>query len=308
MNVKFFTLLYIADSIETQRLSGKEVKGEERILIYLKNCHSLNYSLKLNNLQPLIVLTNRKFYLESLKDKYKLSFEIMEISFDLPVPPNIGFYSAHFKIDAYRFLATLRDTYSFLLDNDVICTQNMPNNLKELIEQNYAVYYSFPIYRVEKHNINIMKYIEPAIVSGEWSGGEFIGGNALFYNQLYNEISGFANRYFKRIDEMFHQGDEMLTSIALEKMRLNGYKIVEGGCVNLIYRYYSIYEDKELNYYHSWMNHLICDKKFLANINYNKYKSNDDFFSLYNQYLHTTVRIKKIYHFLKEKFKTLIYY
>ena len=302
MNIRFFTLLYVSDSLEVQKLSGKRIKGEERILVYLRNCHSLNYSLKLNSLQTLCVLTNKKAYLELLKNKYQLSFDIIEIAFNLPVPKNIGFYSAHYKIDAYQYLSTLDNTYSFLLDNDVICTQNMPENLKDLIKRKYAVHYAFPINKVENHNVSIMKYIEPNIVSGEWSGGEFIGGDASFYYHLYNEIVGFAHRYFNKIDEMFHQGDEMLTSIALEKMKLNGWNIIDGGCINLIYRYYSLYENNNLDKYQSWINHLICDKKFLATIDFSKYKSNEDFFFLYNRYMCTTVRIKKIYHFLKNLF------
>lgn len=36
MNIRFFTLLYIASISEKQKLRGKEISGEERILIYLK--------------------------------------------------------------------------------------------------------------------------------------------------------------------------------------------------------------------------------------------------------------------------------
>lgn len=102
MNIRFFTLLYIASISEKQKLRGKEISGEERILIYLKNCHVLNHSLQINGFSKLTILTNEKEYLYKLQQKYKLSFEIEEIFFDLPVPKNIGFYSAHFKIDAYR--------------------------------------------------------------------------------------------------------------------------------------------------------------------------------------------------------------
>lgn len=301
MNIRFFTLLYIASISEKQKLRGKEISGEERIFIYLKNCHVLNHSLQINGFSKLTILTNEKEYLYKLQQKYKLSFEIEEIFFDLPVPKNIGFYSAHFKIDAYRYLGTLTNTYSFLLDNDVICLQQLPSHMKELINQRIAVHYAFPTYRVEKHDINIMKYIEPQIITGEWSGGEFIGGDANFYAQLYNEISSFVKRYFNRINEMFHQGDEMLTSIAIEKMKLNGWKIIDGGTVDLIYRYYSIIENKTIDNYKSWMYHLICDKHFLANINYTQYNTNEDFIRMYNHYFHTTIKIKKIYHTLKNK-------
>lgn len=299
MNIRFFTLLYIASTSEKQKLIGKEISGEERILIYLKNCNTLNHSLQINGFSKLTILTNAKEYLYKLLKKYKLSFEIEEILFDLQVPKNIGFYSAHFKIDAYRYLGTLTNTYSFLLDNDVICLQKLPNHMKELIDQHIAVHYAFPTYRVEKHDINIMKYIEPQIITGEWSGGEFIGGDANFYMQLYNEISGFVKRYFDRINEMFHQGDEMLTSIAIEKMKLNGWEIIDGGTVDLIYRYYSIFENKTIDNYRSWMYHLICDKHFLANIDFTKYNTNEDFIRIYNHYFHTTVKIKKMYHILK---------
>lgn len=171
--------------------------------------------------------------------------------------------------------------------------------MQELIDKHVAIHYAFPTHRVEKHNLNIMKYIDPNIITGEWSGGEFIGGNASFYKQLYQEISGFSERYFQKINEMFHQGDEMLTSIAIEKMKLNGWKIIDGGTIDLIYRYYSIFEDKTINNYKSWMYHLICDKHFLANMELTKYKTNEDFIKMYNHYFHTTIKVKKIYHRLK---------
>ena len=34
MNIRFFTLLYISSTTEKQKLRGKEIDGEERILIY----------------------------------------------------------------------------------------------------------------------------------------------------------------------------------------------------------------------------------------------------------------------------------
>ena len=305
MNVRFFTLLYVAEGIVDQTLAGgvKKLSGEDRILVYLKNCHTLNHCLKINQLVGLTILTNKSEYLESLKKKYNLSFQVKEIAFDLDVPKNIGFYSAHFKIDAYRYLGTLANTYSFLLDNDVVCLKNMPMTMHELIDKHIAVHYAFPVCKVEKHDVNMMKYIEPSIITGEWSGGEFIGGDAVFYAELYQNIIGFADRYFKRVHEMFHQGDEMLTSIALEKMKLGGWKIIDGGMVNLIYRYYSVVENKTIESYKSWMVHLICDKHFLAGIDCESYQINSDFIVKYNRYFHTTMRVKKVYHALKRKLK-----
>lgn len=98
--------------------------------------------------------------------------------------------------------------------------------MEDLINQHITVHYAFPKSRVENHDISIMRYIKPQIITEEWSGGKFIRGHTNFY-QLYNEISSFAKYHFNRINEMFHQGDEMLTSIAIEKIKLNGWKIID---------------------------------------------------------------------------------
>lgn len=293
MNLHFFTLLYIAEHKESKHLSGRNISGEEKILIYLKNCHILHSSLKINKQKGLTVLTNNKNYIESLREKYHLCFEIEQIEFNLSVPQDIGFYSAHFKIDTYKYFSTLTDTYSILLDNDMVCTKPLPSYITELIEKDIAIHYSFPTTKVENHNINTMKNLKSEIITGEWSGGEFIGGTSKFFNELYINILSFIDKYFENRNKMFHQGDEMLTSIAIEYMKLQKWNIVDSGNIGLSYRYYSITERCNIETYNSCFYHLICDKLFLASLVNKPFTSNEDFFSLYNKYFSRKVRIKK---------------
>lgn len=49
------------------------------------------------------------------------------------------------------------------------------------------------------------------------------------------------------------------------------------------------------------MYHLICDKNFPANTDLTKYNIDKDFIRIYNHYFHTTIKIKKIHHTLKNK-------
>lgn len=303
MKVGFYTLLYIAD-FESLRLSRTTVCGEKRILVYLRNCNTLASTLARNGMGELTVLTNNAQYLNGLKQTYDFSFQITEISFSLNVPPDIGFYSAHFKIDAYRYLGMLSSDYSFLLDNDMVCASPMPDCMKRLVERQAAVYYAFPIRDVEKHDVSIMRQIEPNIVSGQWVGGEFIGGTDKFFSRLYSIIISFADRYFQMKDLVFHQGDEMLTSIAIEKMVMeNECLLVEGGNIGLSYRYYSIHENRPLTFYKSWFYHLICDKSFLANPEVAVCQNNEAFLTMYERYRCSVVRMKKLYHGVRNFWK-----
>ena len=136
---------------------------------------------------------------------------------------------------------------------------------------------------------------------GAWVGGEFIGGSADFFQSLYEVIMTFADRYFERIDKVFHQGDEMLTSIAIEEMRLsNKFILIDGGSVGTIYRYYSFYEKRPIDYYKSWFYHLLCDKSFLATIRASQINSNEDFCRLYRRYWGSILmRMKRLYKRIK---------
>lgn len=301
MQISFYTLLYVELSESRQVNRTKKISGEERLLLYLKNCQTLNHSLSLNELGTLTVLTNKAELLQSICDKHRLSFDIQEISFSLAVPKGIGFYSAHFKIDAYRYLGSLAETYSFLLDNDVVCSNKMPESVMELIHMNAALYYSLPICRVQKHNIILMKEISPEVITGRWVGGEFVAGNADFFSDLYRTIMTFANRYFNLIDSVFHQGDEMLTSIAMEKLQLeHKHLLIDGGPIGLMYRYNPYHEARQIEVYKSWFYHLPCDKTFLATSAASKTKSNADFFHLYRRhYFSAMVQAKRLYKWIK---------
>ena len=230
--------------------------------------------------------------------KNGLTFDVEEIPFCLDVPRGMGFYSAHHKIDAYRYLATLDDTYSFLLDNDVVCLGKMPDYVPELIARDAAIYYSYPICRVENHDVKVMQHIagEGKIVTGLWVGGEFLAGSASFFADLWATVMSFADRYFEMRDSVFHQGDEMLASIAIEELMLGGrHLLVDGGPIGIVYRYLSVYEHKPIDYYSSWFAHLICDKAFLADIDVKSINSNDDFLKVYKKYCKREVALRKMY-------------
>ena len=297
MKIRYFTLFYIAD-FETVLINRRVLFGEQRLLIYLKNCHVLNHSIVMNGDGRLTVLTNNKPVVDRLKEANGLTFDVEEIPFCLDVPRGMGFYSAHHKIDAYRYLATLDDTYSFLLDNDVVCLGKMPDYVPELIARDAAIYYSYPICRVENHDVKVMQHIagEGKIVTGLWVGGEFLAGSASFFADLWATVMSFADRYFEMRDSVFHQGDEMLASIAIEELMLGGrHLLVDGGPIGIVYRYLSVYEHKPIDYYSSWFAHLICDKAFLADIDVKSINSNDDFLKVYKKYCKREVALRKMY-------------
>lgn len=306
MDIRFFTLLYITEHSESTHFSFvKDYKGEERLLVYLKNCHVLNRSININlHRGGVTVLTNNKAYIEMLQKKYGLSFDIEQIKFNLSVPQDINFHSAHFKIETYKYFGTLTDTYSILLDNDMVCTKALPSYMNELVEKGIALHYAYPTTNVHNHDVAIMKSLEPEIVTGEWSGGEFIGGTSRFFDALYKEILSFIDKYFDNRKQMFHQGDEMLTSIAIEYLKLHDkWNIVNSGTIGLSYRYIAIQENRPIESYNSCFYHLICDKLFLASLADSPFESSEEFFKRYNKYYKRAIRMKKTYHYLRSLLK-----
>ena len=102
-----------------------------------------------------------------------------------------------------------------------------------------------------------------------WAGGEYIGGTNTFFQSLYNDICSFKASYWENIENnLFHVGDEMLTSIALCHLR-EVHCTVDAGMLGYIYRYWSIYEN--LGYMHvgASLVHFSGDKEFFYNADLN---------------------------------------
>jgi hypothetical protein len=123
---------------------------------------------------------------------------ILDISFDFPVPKGIPFYSAHFKIDVFKYFSSKPvDEYSILMDNDVICLHDFPSEFYQCIERNTPLCYLLPRYEQRVMADDISK-IDASSSVLEWAGGEFVGGGVIF-------IIGCILEFQKLVHPIFNQ-------------------------------------------------------------------------------------------------------
>lgn len=177
--INFYTLLYI-DLEEGRKMSLGNYTGVDRIIIFLKNACALDASFhKLNpTCQHITILTNNKTLIEDLLSNEILYKGILvkEISFKLNVPKGIPFYSAHFKIDAFGYLASQDENkYSVLLDSDIVALKPLPHSFFRIAEEGTPILYQMPYYTADALLECCDKIVpEPGVI--QWVGGEFMGG------------------------------------------------------------------------------------------------------------------------------------
>lgn len=290
MKIRFYTLLYI-DSAEKRKLSGRVYDSNERIDLFVKNACVLDKTLRLccsvQGIDGCTILTNDVQATErSLErvNKCKLG-GVKSIAFTTKVPKGISFYSAHFKIDVMRWFASRpKEEYSVLLDNDVVCVAPLPPGFIDMAEADKPLNYTLRGY-LDNERRRQMRDICNDVNSNTvtWSGGELIGGTALFYKRLVEKIDRVLPHYFDMIakEKLFHTGDEMPVSIAWHLLRQEGIIPTDAFDIGLLYRYWGNLETKPPLYYGTSLLHIPYDKVFLAGISIDRLKSPDDIVRLY---------------------------
>lgn len=215
------------------------------------------------------LVTNNKLIIEESLSRigYK-DIDVLEIPFALDVPKGIPFYSAHYKVDVFNYFASLpEDEYSILLDSDVVCLQNFHSEFYNLVKEGVPSVYYLNSYGGDR-KLNDVRFIVDDVKWLPWAGGEYIGGTADFYKKLYDEILLFKDAYWQAIHQgLFHVGDEMLTTIALSRLRKK-YNLcpVDVKWFGIIHRYWSAFEIKNVWSFHTSLIHLPGDKIFEADI------------------------------------------
>ena len=213
----------------------------------------------------------------------------------MPVPSGIGFYSAHFKAEAYDYFSGLKEDYVGLIDNDIICINSIPLCLTNLAKSQTALHYDiteqiFPAHGQERVLAD-KKLVDPKTTFGLWSGGEFIMGPPAFFKRLYQEINLFQDNYFKVYKQLRHTSDEVLTSVGVENLiNSASYPITDAGKLKIIGRHWSaktLHVQNKLEYYRDcFLLHLPSDKHFLASLA-DKNIPNDQIMQHYEQHLKT---------------------
>lgn len=271
--MKFYTLIHICRDEQSLHNNSFVRSFTEQINLYFTCARQLHTSLKREGLE-LVVLTNDKAFLDGLNtDGYGIT--VVQLNFTLQVPSGVKFYSPHFKIEVYRYLATLEEDYVGLIDSDMVCINPMPESFKNIIRYQVPLYYDIttqvaPAYG-ESRIIADKQLVSDELSVGLWAGGEFIAGPPRFFEQLYAEVRKFEDRYFRQVAALHHQSDEVCTSVAVETLLLKEQvRILDAGAFSIVGRFWSpktLHVQNSIEAYKNhFLLHLPSDKKFIMQL------------------------------------------
>lgn len=286
--MKFYTLLHVTESEKS--LHNDSVSSfRDQINLYVQCIIRLDKSLKKTE-STLSVITNDAVYVKTFLKDYPI--EVIDIEFSLKVPSGISYFSPHFKIDVYKYFASLNEKYVALIDNDILCLNNTPPHLNGIIELGIPMYYDVTDQIVPSETREVVLRDKQKVsrdnVIGLWFGGEFIAGPPSFFGELYHEIGTIKDSYFTNYPTLFHKSDETLSSIAIERMIINGHKILDAGALDIIGRFWSPKPRHVQRSFDAYTNHFLLhlpsDKKFLMSLDDDEIEK-EVFIAKYKKYL-----------------------
>ncbi len=303
--MKFFGLLHLAED-EKSAMNVSARNFENQISIYVNNALTLSKTLQKQGIDYTL-LTNRKNTLENyLKNSDHNSLQIVEILFPTKVPSGIKFYSAHFKIDVFRYFSKLEENYIGLCDLDMICINKLPNSMKHLVKSKTPLCYDVSDQVIPAYGSDIiirdLHRIHNHESEGRWTGGEFIAGSPSFFKTLIDEIDALYDNYIRNIDALHHVSDEALTSAALELIRKRMY-IADVGTLGIVGRFWSIktrHPQKSIDYFEQcFLLHLPADKKFLSKMALKNIGTSSELMMNYKKHINSlSERIRRLRHFI----------
>jgi len=318
MIMQVFGLLHLADD-QKSAMNVSVIDFREQILIYANNAKNMSKSLALNGI-PYTVLTNDRSIIQDIASiDSNSSLELIEIPFSTKVPSGTFFYSAHYKLDAFKYIASLASGYYALCDLDMICINKPLSCLQNLIKAGIPMFYdiSDQVIPAYGHEIIIrdLSKIGKIDSEGRWSGGEFIAGPPEFFASLVKEIEDIYNNYIFSISSLHHVGDEAYTSAALEKLRRKGMYIADAGTIGIVGRYWStkvLHPQKPFDYFKNlFLLHLPADKKFLSELAEREIGSLSEFRAHYQKHQQRkrsriVTKVKRAALFLRDYLRALL--
>ncbi len=267
----FYGLLHVALD-ELGPVNARNRQASESLRMYLRNALLLARSLRMQHL-PFVLLTNQPDTLEACAREEGYAATIQAIPFPELVPKGTLFYSAHHKINVFRWLGTRApDAYSILVDIDVICAKSLPAAFIEGINAGIPAVYEIgaQVHPAFGRDVVIrdLTRLTGKPSTGLWYGGEFIGGTAAFFGSLSDRIAEILPRYLGQISGMHHVGDEILTSAALELLIDDGLSCMDGGTRHAITRFWNrttLHAQAPVSRLDAYsLLHLPADKELLA--------------------------------------------
>lgn len=268
----------------------------DQISVYIGNAISLHNSL-LNQSIEFSLLTNCKEIVEDAILRRGCHINVIKIPFITKVPSGARFYSAHFKIDAFRYLSTLSEEYVSLCDLDVLCINPPPLGLSNVIKSCTPVVYDIseqviPVFG-QKILAKDLSLLTGHQSEGRWYGGEFIAGPPSFFSSLVTQVEKIWPNYIDNINKLHHVGDEAVVSAAIDVMRSQGAIFCDGGTLGVVTRYWSsavLHHQKPFSYFRKvFLLHAPSDKRFLNRIASMGVISSHKLVSIYTKHLVMTL-------------------
>jgi hypothetical protein len=304
-NFSLYGLLYLKENQSSSIMDLYAETYVKKRRFYIKSAVNLSRSLRKRGVSFTLLTNNEREILDELDGLgYRDSLEVKSIDFQLKVPDGLFYYSTHFKLDVFRYFASLSsDRYVGLIDIDAIAVNDFPICLKNLIEAKIPACYdvSDQLIPAFGHDVILrdMQRLSPDICAGRWYGGELIMGTPDFFAELNEEAQIIYKRYIAIVDELFHKGDEAIVSVALERIQRNGIYIADLGTLGVIGRFFSApkikHPQKSFRYFENcFLLHLPVDKSFLAKLNPEQAESREIFLKHYQSYLSTIWIVKGI--------------
>jgi hypothetical protein len=315
MNIKIFSLLYL-NANESKQAVNIDVKNfRDQVASYINNAITLSRTLNIHGISDFTLLTNNKSIVNEYisEEQINVTLDVKEIPFTLEMPSGASFYSAHYKIDAFRYFSTLDDGYYSLCDLDVACINNPPLTLNNLVRSRIPICYDITdqVAPAFGHDIIIRDLTQIARLEseGRWIGGEFIAGPPSFFKKLIKEIDDLFPYYLSNLSSFHQIGDETPVSAALERLRREGVYIADAGTLGIIGRYWSVnvlHPQKPFDYYKNcFLLHLPADKRFLSDSAYLRQKDLSNMSIIYERYLKSKTQglSKKVKAYIKNLIK-----
>ena len=301
MNMNVFGLLHLAED-QPSAINLSRKGSQDHASVYLNNAIVLSKTLSSHGI-AYTLLTNNKSLVEDLvsAESDGSPIRVIEIPFTTDVPPGTSFYSAHFKVDALRYLASLPDGYAALCDLDMVCINAMPPCLYSLINAGIPLCYDISDQVIPRYGHDViirdLSVIGGLESEGRWSGGEFIAGTPEFFSRLVGEIDEVYATYISYIPSLHHVGDEAFVSAALERLRRQGVYIADVGTLGVVGRYWNtsvLHPQKPFSYFgRCFLLHLPADKEFLSGLALRNMEDLSQFNVLYARQRRSILRMMK---------------
>jgi len=235
-------LLYCGDAGERHTNLGAGAGGGDPLLVYVQNAVTLARSLAAHG-QAFTLITNDGARVGALVEQAGEAglFAVEEVAFTLDVPRGIPFYSAHFKLELLRLFGEGRSgAFPALLDLDVVALRPLEFGPAKGL---WAYDIAHEMLAGPGHDEAIASLEQVAGVplrSRTWFGGEFLAGPAADFAILWQAIAQMWPAYKDAVEALYHSGDEMVVSAALNRLIDDGYPINDAGAAGLVARWWSV--------------------------------------------------------------------